>query len=70
MKLLKRMLLLCFMGLMMDKFLEIKPGLSLKRIRNILYNVYEDHILDKLTEKRIILQANLELFNASSLQNC
>ena len=57
------------MGLMMGKFLEIKSGLSLKRIRDILWNVHEAHIVDKLTGKRITLQTNLERFNASGLQN-
>jgi len=65
----KAHVLLCFMGLMMGKFLEIKSGLSLKRIRDILWNVHEAHIEDKLTGKRITLQTNLELFSASGLQN-
>lgn len=65
----KAHVLVCFMGLMMGKFLEIKSGLSLKRIRDILWNVHEAHIVDKLTGKRITLQTNLERFNASGLQN-
>jgi hypothetical protein len=59
--------LLCFMGLMMGKFLEIKTGLSLRRIRDILWNVQEAHIQDKLTGKRITLQTNIADFNQSRL---
>jgi transposase len=65
----KAHVLLCFMGLMMGKFLEIKSGLSLQRIRDILWNVHEAHIEDTLTGKRITLQTNLEHFKASGLQD-
>lgn len=59
--------LLCFMGLMMGKFLEIKTGLSLRRVRDILWNVQEANILDSLTGKRITLQTNITNFNESTL---
>jgi transposase len=59
--------LLCFMALMIGKFLEIKTGLSLRRIRDILWDVQEAHIEDSLTGKQMILQGNLEIFNASNL---
>ena len=55
------------MGLMLGKFLEIKTGLSLKRVRDILWNVHEAHIKDELTGKRITLQTNLTEFNESKL---
>jgi len=58
---------LCFMGLMMGKFLEIKTGLSLRRVRDILWNVQEAHIQDGLTGKCIILQTNMKDFNESKL---
>ena len=51
----------------MGKFLEIKTGLSLKRTRDILWNVHEAHIKDDLTGKNIILQTNLIEFNESKL---
>jgi transposase len=63
----KAHVLLCFMALMMGKFLEIKTGLSLKRIRDILWNVHEAHIEDTLTKKTITLQTNLGDFNKTSL---
>ena len=59
--------LLCFVALMIGKFLEIKTGLSLKRARDILWDVQEAHIEDSLTGKRMILQGNLETFKASNL---
>lgn len=59
--------LLCFMALMMGKFLEIKTGLSLQRIRGILWNVHEAHIQDTLTGKQITLQTNLTEYCISGL---
>ncbi len=63
----KAHVLLCFMGLMLGKFLEIKTNLSLKRVRDILWNVHEAHIKDELTGKSITLQTNLNEFNESKL---
>lgn len=63
----KAHVLLCFMGLMMGKFLEIKTGLSLRRVRDILWNVQEAHIQDTLTGKCITLQTNIGDFNESGL---
>lgn len=59
--------LLCFMGLMMGKFLEIKTGLSLRKVRDLLWNVQEAHIQDTLTGKCIRLQTNIKDFNESKL---
>lgn len=63
----KSHVLLCFMGLMMGKFLEIKTGLSLRKIRDILWNVQEANIIDSLTGKSITLQTNIKDFNESKL---
>lgn len=63
----KAHVLLCFMGLMMGKFLEIKTGLSLRKIRDILWSVQEAHIKDTLTGKLITLQTNITAFNESKL---
>gem|GEM_PF-5890190 len=51
----------------MGKFLEIKTGLSLRRVRDILWSVQEAHIEDVLTGKRIVLQTNIKDFNESKL---
>lgn len=63
----KAHVLLCFMALMIGKFLELKTGLSLRRIRDILWNVHEAQIEDTLTGKSITLQSNLEDFKKSKL---
>lgn len=55
------------MALMIGKFLEIKTGLSLRRVRDILWNVHEVHIKDSLTGKQITLQSNLEDFEKCNL---
>jgi len=60
---------LCFMALMMGKFLEIKTGLSLQRIRDLLWSVHEAHIEDTLTGKHLLLQTNLADYNNSQLAN-
>lgn len=62
-------ILLCFMALMMGKFLEIKTGLSLQRIRDILWNVHEVHIEDKLTGQQVTLRTNLSEYQQSGLDN-
>ena len=61
----KAHVLLCFMALMMGKFLEIKTGLSLQRIRDILWDVHEANIVDTLTGERVTLQTNLAAYQAS-----
>lgn len=63
----KAHVLLCFMALMMSKFLEIKTGLSVQRIRDILWNIHEAYIEDTFTGKRITLQTNLEEYHVSGL---
>lgn len=63
----KSHVLLCFIGLIIGKFLELKTGLSLKRIRDILWNVHEAHIKDELTGKVITLQTNLTEFKESKI---
>jgi hypothetical protein len=55
------------MALMMGKFLEIKTGLSLRRVRDILWNVHEAHIEDKLTGRQLTLQTNLNDYHSSGL---
>ncbi len=52
---------------MIGKFLEIKTGLSLQRVRDILWDVYEAHIQDTLSGKRITLQTNLTEYRNSGL---
>lgn len=63
----KAHVLVCFMALMMSKFLEITAGLSISRIKDLLWNVHEVHIIDNITKKTITLQTNLEDFKTSPL---
>jgi len=63
----KAHVLLCFMALMMGKFLEIKTGLSLQRVRDILWDVHEANIVDTLTGECLTLQTNLAAYQASGL---
>ena len=62
----KAHVIVCFMGLMMGKFLEIKTRLSLRKIRDILWSVQEAHIKDELTGKQIILHKNIKIFNENA----
>ena len=62
-------ILVCFMALMMGKYLEIKTGRSLRQIRDELWQVHEANIRDELTGEVHILRmdthelANSELIN-------
>lgn len=44
------------MALIMGKFLEIRSGLSLQRVRDVLWDVHKAHIEYTLTGGRITLQ--------------
>lgn len=49
-------MLICFMGLMMGKYMEINTGLSLRKIREELWTVHEAQILDQRTGEMHVLQ--------------
>ena len=40
------LVLICFMALMMGKYLELKTGMSLKQVRNQLWKIHKAHLLD------------------------
>lgn len=48
--------LVCFMALMMGKYLEIKTGASIKQVRKQLRKVHEAHLLNEITGKTHIVQ--------------
>ena len=50
--------LVCFMALMMGKYLEIKTGTSVKQVRKQLWKVHEAHLLDERTGKTHVMQMN------------
>ena len=47
-------MLICFMALMIGKFIEIKTGLSLRFVRDLLWNVHEVHLRDPQSGKERI----------------
>lgn len=58
-------MLICFMGLMMGKYLEINTGLSLRKIREELWKVHEAQILDQRTGEVHVMQMDTgELTNS------
>jgi hypothetical protein len=49
-------ILICFMALMTGKFIEIKTGHSLRRVRDLLWQVQEVHLCDPVSgQKRSVL---------------
>jgi transposase len=52
--------LICFMALVMGKYLEIKTCTSLRRIRDALWSIHEATVLDEKTGKQHTLRMNLD----------
>lgn len=50
-------ILICFVALILEKFLELTTKLSLLKIRDLIWNVTETHIQDKLTKKVFIFSS-------------
>jgi transposase len=51
----KAHVLVCFMGLMISKYLQLKTGLSIKEIRSQLMQIHEAHLLDQITGKTHVM---------------
>lgn len=43
--------LICFIALIIEKYLELETKLSLREIRFLIWNITEAHIQDKFTKK-------------------
>lgn len=43
--------LICFVALILEKYLELTTHLSLREIRFLIWNITESHIQDKLTKE-------------------
>jgi hypothetical protein len=54
----KAHVLVCFMALMVGKYLEIKTEQSLRQVRDQLWKVHEAHLRDDRTGKVHILRTN------------
>ena len=59
--------LICFMALMIAKYLAIKTGRSLRQIRDELWQVQEANILDERTGEVHVLRMNISKLASSSL---
>ncbi|MBO8093852.1 MAG: IS1634 family transposase [Prosthecochloris sp.] len=64
----KAHMLVCFMGLMMGKYMEIKTGVSLRKIREELWKVHEAQILDQSTGEVHIMQMETSELTKSLLE--
>ena len=49
--------LICFVALIMEKYLELSTNLSLQKIRNLIWEITETHIQDTLTKKVFIFSS-------------
>lgn len=59
--------LVCFVALMMGKYLEIKTGFSIKQIRKQLWKVHEAHLLDERTGRTHTMQMDARLLGNPQL---
>lgn len=53
----KAHVLICFVALMAEKYLELTTKLSLKEIRFLLWNITETHIQDNLTKEVFVFRS-------------
>lgn len=59
--------LLCFVTLMMGKYLEITTNLSLRRIRDLLWDVSDTHLRDTLSGETFMFRSSTEGVMKSAL---
>ena len=52
--------LICFAALIIEKYLELSTRLSLVKIRDLIWNVTETHIQDKLTKKVFVFSSPMK----------
>lgn len=67
----KAHVLICFMALMLGKYIEIKTGYSLRKVRDLLWQVQEVHLRDPMTKQERIVRTTIpsELEKALNLLN-
>jgi transposase len=53
----KAHVLICFVALMAEKYLELSTGLSLREIRFLVWNITETHIQDNLTKETFVFRS-------------
>lgn len=59
--------LICFVSLMMEKYLELSTGLSLRTIRDTIWNVTETHLQDTLTNETFVFRSSTDAVMKSPL---
>ena len=53
----KAHVLICFVALMAEKYLEITTKLLLREIRFLVWNITETHIQDRLTKQTLVFRS-------------
>lgn len=53
-------ILLCFIALMMGRYLEISAGVSLRKARDLVWNIEEAHLEDTITHETFMLRMPLD----------
>lgn len=65
----KAHVLICFVALMAEKYLEITTKLSLREIRFLVWNITETHIQDRLTKQTFVFRSPAKDIMNSQLAN-
>jgi transposase len=65
----KAHVLICFVALMVEKYLELSIRLSLREIRFLIWNITETHIQDNLTKEIFIFRSPLKDLMKSPLES-
>ena len=62
-------ILICFVALIIEKYLELTTSLSLRDIRFLVWNITESHIQDKLTKEVFEFRSPTDEIRKSQLAN-
>jgi transposase len=65
----KAHVLICFVALMAEKYLELTTKLSLRDIRFLVWNITETHIQDRLTKQTFVFRSPTKEIMNSQLAN-
>jgi transposase len=65
----KAHVLICFVALMAEKYLEITTKLSLREVRFLVWNITETHIQDHLTKQTFVFRSPTKEILNSELEN-
>lgn len=63
----KSHILICFVALIAEKYLELTTKLSLKEIRFMIWNITETHIQDQLTKETFVFRSPIKDIKTSPL---